>query len=469
MVRTRIRHRAPGPTSARRTPSPPTSSRRASDVSGLTLAGLIAVAALAAVVLTLVLGSQSPTHVLLAGFANTNQMTPGQEVRIAGRRVGEITHIALDRGTGTAVVTLQITDPQVWPLPQGSMAVARWGSNTSYLGRYTEIIPGPAKNPPLRNGAILTPQQDQSAFELDQAYNIFRGPTAAQTQALLNRLGATLATQGPALQRGVSAAPSGLGQAADLLSSLSVDQYDLKLLASSGDATLSALNARSPELQQLVSSAAATFGTFAAHTGAEQLALAQARPSLLGAEHTFGRLDGSLTTLTALVHALAPGAPRLARLAGTATAALTTLRAVAPQATATLSAGTAAAPRLAGLFATGNAVFPSASRALTTSAPMLACLRPYTPDIAGFLTTWSGFTSHYDAGGHYGRSFELTVVPALAPGTANTPAQAIAQSPNITYAFPRPPGLNEGHPYFIPRCGVTPAALNPADDPEVAR
>ena len=443
--------------------------RPAPNVTGLTLAGLLGVAALAAVVLTLALGSQSPTHVLLAGFANTNQMTPGQEVRIAGRRVGEITHIALDRGTGTAVATLQISDPQVWPLPQGSIAVARWGSNTSYLGRYTEIIPGPARNPPLRDGGILTPQQDQSAFELDQAYNIFRGPTAAQTQALLNRLGATLSTQGPALQRGLGAAPVGFDQAAGLLSSLSTNEYDLRLLASSGDATLSALNSRSPELQQLVSSAAGTFRTFAAHTGAEQQALAQARPSLLGAEHTFGRLDGSLSTLTALVHALAPGAPRLARLATSATSALTTLRAVAPQATATLSAGTAAAPRLASLFTAGNAVFPSASRALSTSAPMLACLRPYTPDIAGFLTTWSGFTSHYDAGGHYGRSFELTVVPALLPGTGNSPAKAIAQSPNITYAFPRPPGLNEGRPYFIPQCGVTPAALNPADDPEAAR
>jgi hypothetical protein len=99
---------------------------------------------------------------------------------------------------------------------------------------------------------------------------------------------------------------------------------------------------------------------------------------------------------------------------------------------------------------------------------MVSCLRPYAPDLAGFLTTWPGFTSHYDAGGHYGRAFELTVIPALYPGTLFNSKQAIAASPGLTYAFPRPPGMNDGHPYFMPECGITSAALNPADDPEGA-
>ncbi len=60
------------------------------------------------------------------------------------------------------------------------------------------------------------------------------------------------------------------------------------------------------------------------------------------------------------------------------------------------------------------------------------------------------------------------MIPALIPGTADTPAKAMAQSPGLTYAFPRPPGMNEGHPYFLPQCGITPAALNPAADPETA-
>jgi hypothetical protein len=56
----------------------------------------------------------------------------------------------------------------------------------------------------------------------------------------------------------------------------------------------------------------------------------------------------------------------------------------------------------------------------------------------------------------------------LFPGTPLNSQQALATSSGLSYAFPRPPGLNEGHPYFLPQCGITSAALNPAADPEGA-
>jgi phospholipid/cholesterol/gamma-HCH transport system substrate-binding protein len=416
-------------------------------------------------ILVSLLGGGS-SHSLYAGFDNAIQMVPGQQVRIAGRPVGQIASVKLF--DGRPVVKLSITDDSVWPLPRGTYAVSRWGSTTAYLGRYTELIPGPKGNPPLPDGGILTQQQDQTAFELDQAYNLFRGRTAADASKVLTRLGATLHTQGPAIQRGLAASPSGLNQAADLMSSLSTNDYDLRTLATAGDRTVTALAERSTQLQGLVSHAAGTFQTFAQHTTAEQQALDRAPRTFSRADSTLARLDTSLTGLRTLVDDLRPGAPALARLAGTAASALHALRVVAPQATQTLRSGISAAPAISRLFATGTSVFPSATKALSTFAPMFACLRPYTPDIAGFLTTWPGFTSHYDAGGHYGRAFELTVIPALYPGTVLNSQQALALSPGMTYAFPRPPGMNDGHPYFVPQCGITPAALDPADDPEGA-
>lgn len=428
--------------------------------------GALGLAALATLVILIgVLGGGS-AHTLYAGFDNAIQMTPGQQVRVAGRPIGEISSVKLV--DGRAVVGLKITDGDVWPLPKGTSAVARWGSTTAYLGRYTELIPGPRSNPPLPDGGILSAQQDSSAFELDQAYNLFRGRTAGDTARLLNRLGATLQTRGPALSRGLAAAPGGLNQAADLMQQLSSNDYDLRTLATAGDSTLGALAARSTDLGNLVSNAAGTFDTFAQHTVDEELALDRAPGTFNTARSTFARLDTSLDGLTKLVDDLRPGAPALARLAVTAAGTLVTLRSVAPQATATLRDGVAAAPSMTRLFATGTTFMPSAQRALTTFNPMLACLRPYTPDIAGFLTTWPGFTSHYDAGGHYGRAFELTVIPALYPGTALDSKQAMALSPGLTYAFPRPPGMNDGHPYYLPQCGITAAALDPSKDPEGA-
>jgi phospholipid/cholesterol/gamma-HCH transport system substrate-binding protein len=429
-------------------------------------AAALGLAAVAILIIVLGLFGTGTSHTVYAGFANAIQMTPGQQVRIAGRPIGEISSIRL--ADGQSVVGLKITDDSVWPLPQGTYAVARWGSTTAYLGRYTELIPGPKSNPPLPEGGILRSRQDATAFELDQVYNLFRGRTAGDAANLLNRLGATLHGRGAAVNRGLAAAPGGLGQAADIMQQLSANTYDLRTLAVAGDQTVSALASRSGDLGQLVTDAAGTFATFAQHTTDEQQALDKAPRAFDAARSTFARLDTSLNSLDALVNDLRPGAPELAKLAGTAASALVTLKAVAPQATATLRDGIRAAPSLSRLFDTGVSFMPPARQALTTFTPMLSCIRPYTPDIAGFFSTWPGFTSHYDAGGHYGRAFELTVIPALYPGTVLNSAQAMALSPGLTYAFPRPPGINDGHPYFIPRCGITPAALNPANDPEGA-
>jgi hypothetical protein len=58
---------------------------------------------------------------------------------------------------------------------------------------------------------------------------------------------------------------------------------------------------------------------------------------------------------------------------------------------------------------------------------------------------------------------------ALAPGTTLS-SQAItsASGGRLTYAMPRPPGLNAGKPWFQPQCDAGPASLDPSKDPEGA-
>jgi phospholipid/cholesterol/gamma-HCH transport system substrate-binding protein len=97
------------------------------------------------------------------------------------------------------------------------------------------------------------------------------------------------------------------------------------------------------------------------------------------------------------------------------------------------------------------------------------CLRPYTPELAGNLGTWTGYNQNYDRGGHYARTFPLQLNPLLLPGTpATTPQVIAAASGGLKYAMPRPPGLNAGQPWFQPQCDVGPASLDPSKDPEVS-
>jgi hypothetical protein len=100
---------------------------------------------------------------------------------------------------------------------------------------------------------------------------------------------------------------------------------------------------------------------------------------------------------------------------------------------------------------------------------VVGCLRPYAPEIAGFLSTWSGYNKNYDAGGHYARTFPLMFNAALIPGTALNSLQITrTYADRLFYAMPRPPGLNAGQPWFQPQCGAGPESMNPSKDPEGA-
>jgi virulence factor Mce-like protein len=418
------------------------------------------------VVVVIAVESGGASHDLLATFDSATQLVPGQQVRVAGRSVGELGNIKLR--DGLAVVQLKITDNRVWPLPQGTRAIARWGSTSSYLWRFVELLPGPRSAPPLRNGALLRTSETSTPFELDQLWRVFRGSTHGQTGALVDELGATLNGRAQDLQLGLQAAPGGLHQTAAFVRQVGEDEYALSQLALAGNRTVTALATRDAQLGDLVDQAAGTFDELAAHTGAEQRALDRLPGALGQGKRTLARLDRSLGGLDTLVENLRPGAPALARMAGPAARALKELRRVAPLATSTLTAGTRAAPPLGDLFDVGTGFLPLLGNDLAGLTPTANCVRPYGPEIAGFFSTWDGAGKNYDSQGHRVRTFELNAIPAILPGTPFNSQQVTQTSPGIGYAFPRPPGMNVGQPWFLPQCGAGPSALDPAKDPEGA-
>jgi hypothetical protein len=101
---------------------------------------------------------------------------------------------------------------------------------------------------------------------------------------------------------------------------------------------------------------------------------------------------------------------------------------------------------------------------------MLACLRPYGPEIMGQFSIWNAASSAYDRVGHYGRAM-VQLTPPLGANSPRTSAELVKSRPPgaVKYAMPRPPGYNAGQPWFIPECGITKDALDPAKDPEARR
>ena len=353
-------------------------------------------------------------HTLHATFEAAVQVASGQEVRVAGRKVGEVGSI--ETVDGRAVVELKIQEDEIWPLPKGTTAGMRWGSTTSLAYRYIELHPGPRSAAGLPEDGILKLTDTETPFELDQSFRIFRGRTKGDLRSLVGEVADSVDGEGKAIQDGLREAPGGLNQTAAFLRELSADQEALRTLVTAGDRATSALASREGDLGELVGHAASTFDEFAVHSADQQQALDRAPTALAESTDTLARLDQSLVGLQALTSDLGPGARELRKLAPTARRAFSELNSVAPIASSALASGRRASPQLRRLFTTGKDFLPRLGTTLGGLDPLVGCLRPYGPELAGNLSTWAGYNKNFDNGGHYARTFPLQANPAAPDG-----------------------------------------------------
>jgi phospholipid/cholesterol/gamma-HCH transport system substrate-binding protein len=304
--------------------------------------------------------------------------------------------------------------------------------------------------------------------EFDQVFSTFGPVTRANLGATISGTAHVLSGHGADIARDLWLGSGGIQQTANFLGDLGADPTALSTLLTAGAQTVSALQARDPQLQGLVTSAADTLQVFADNATAVQATLDRLPTTLDSSRTTLAHLDRSLVGLSALVSDIRPGAAGLRTTAPLLAATLHTLVWVAPLAIQTLQAGTRDAPAITTFLRAARPVTPPLSRALAKLAPMVGCIRPYVPELAGFASTWSGIGSYFDKTGHFVR-VNIIQTPVV-PGTTETPAQAVAGSGgSLSYAMPRPPGLNAGQPWLQPQCGAGPQALDPRSDPEAGK
>jgi hypothetical protein len=142
---------------------------------------------------------------------------------------------------------------------------------------------------------------------------------------------------------------------------------------------------------------------------------------------------------------------------------------VAPLATHAFTIGARTAPDVDRFLRTATPFMPKLGGVLHQLAPMVGCLRPYAPEMAGQMADWGGFNGNYDSTTHYQRTAQQK--PPFPPGTTMTSDQIVNNTfrDKIFYAMPRPPGLAAGQPWFVPECGAGPDSVDAKKDPELQR
>jgi phospholipid/cholesterol/gamma-HCH transport system substrate-binding protein len=123
-----------------------------------------------------------------AVFTDVTGLAKGQDVRIAGVRVGEITKIGIDKDRTSAIVDFRAARSSV--LTGGTIASIKYRNLVGE--RYLALSQGPGPATPLRDGAKLARDHTRSALDLTVLFNGFKPLFAALSPKDVNDLSAEI-------------------------------------------------------------------------------------------------------------------------------------------------------------------------------------------------------------------------------------------------------------------------------------
>lgn len=407
-------------------------------------------------------GTRSQPHDVRAVFDEGVSLYSGLDVRVDGIDAGKIKTV--ENVDGKAVVTLGIKDDQIWPLHRGTKATLRFGSTIGNGTRIVDLDPGPANAPEIPDNGIIRDADTIETTEFDDVFDTFDKKTQKALQGTLKGTGDTFGPRKQELRSAVEETPDGLEAVGNLANDIDADEPALRAFIQNTDRVTSALATRRDQVSSLVGVASATFDTFAANTNGIKDSLDRFPPTVREARTTLSRLDESVAGVQQLVDDVRPGAKELGRLSVELRPALANLKKTVPVAVSTFQTARRAAPDITTLLKESQPFSDKAAPVLTTAAPMIGCIRPYAPEIAGVFSTWSSWGQPTDDRSHLGRIWGNVGLTSVI-GNPLTPS-AYSGASGQGYALVRPPGYNAGKTWFQPQCGADESGLDPSKDPD---
>jgi phospholipid/cholesterol/gamma-HCH transport system substrate-binding protein len=410
----------------------------------------------AAILVGLLMLSGSDKYTVKATFQTAGQLVNGNEVQVGGKPVGEVSSIELT-DDGRAEVEMEV-DSEFDPLHDGTRAVIRVGSLSGIAGRYVSLTPGPNDAGEIEDGGQIDADDTTTPVDLDQLFNTLDPKTRKGLQQIVQ--GGATQYDGKAEEASEAAKyfNPALSTASRLMRELIRDDERFESFVVDTATVVGAIAERRDDLADLVTNANATTRAIGDENAALARALGLLPPTLRKANTTFVNLRAALGDLDVLVAEskpatkdLAPFFRALRPLVADAEPTIRDLRFLIKKSGPgnDLIDLTRKQPKLA---RRASVAFPRSIRALQKSQPVIEYIRPYSPDLAGWLTKFGQSAANYDAHGHFARiqpmfnPFSLTSAPLL--GQVLTPVQDATrlQGLETTQSFRCPGGSTQPPP-----------------------
>lgn len=362
-------------------------------------------------------GGDDGSYKVRAVFDNASFMIPGEDVKVAGVKVGKITDIDLTEQNKAAVV-LRIDDPAFKPFRTDAHCQIRLQSliGEQYIecepsGVREEGKPLPPELPAITSGDaegqhLLSVENTTTPVAVDLINNVTRLPEQQRLRLIINEFGAGLAGNGPALRAAVRRANPALKEFDQVIGILAAQDRVLGRLVEESDAALAPLADKRKE-----------FAGFVDHAGALATATAERGDDL----------ERNFELLPPFLRELPQTADRLSALADQFTPALNSLQEHAPAINQTIeetgpffSALTPSVKTLGDFAQKGRTLFPAIrplvhdigelGKPLKGTTTDLADLAGSVDDTGGieellrFIYFYTNATNGEDQIGHYLRS-----------------------------------------------------------------
>ena len=276
----------------------------------------VLLAAAAVALVTLGVSGTSGNYRVDAIFDNADYLISGQDVKIAGARVGQVAAVKLtpDR---KARVEMRI-DPGFAPFRANAECSIR---PQSLIGeKFVECEPGdPSAGALGRNGGsapTVPVARTHSPVDLDLVFTALRLPLRQRLSIVVNELGAGLAGRPEELNAAIRRANPALEQANRTLAILDSERHTLGRLIDASDRVLGELGRRSGQVADFISRADAVSSTTAGHASELDLAVHRLPPLLSELQPSMEDLAGLATEARPVMVALGAAAPQVQALLG---------------------------------------------------------------------------------------------------------------------------------------------------------
>lgn len=328
-------------------------------------------------------------------FPVATNLHTGGAVDIQGFQVGNVAHLGVRNGQ--AMVTVAI-DRRYAPLHAGTKASIDY---RSLLGeRYVELTPGPKTNPVIPDGGIL--QGGENRVEISALVSQLGPATRAQLVSLIPQLQTLLAGPNTAnVQQTITEAAPAVQALGQILAAVGQDGLALHQLVA-GMANLSSrLVQRQNDVAGTVQGLDQAFSAVARQQSSLTSALSQLPATLTAARQTVGLLPATTATVLPLLQDLQPVSASLPSFSAKLQPVLSQLQPVSSLLVPTLGGLANLLRGTPALLGSLNATLPLVTQAAYPLEPVASFLRPYTPELAGFVTNWANWLSNYNQAGNF--------------------------------------------------------------------